>query len=105
MDTSLGGRRVQARGKRAREEGEGMTGNEYEWRWGARAEAEITEKAVASFVADIYYAEDRNQADNGEEGAEQGEGENGEEGPSSRRKKHEQLLKHIEQVAGSQLIS
>jgi hypothetical protein len=89
MDASMGTRRVQARGRSSRngEEGEAST-EDHEWRWGARAEIEITEKAVADFVAEIYVEAD-----------EQGSSEGGQ------KKKQENLLKHIERAAGSQLIS
>lgn len=94
---SLIGKRVQARGRKSRNEDGEATGEEYEWRWGARAESEITEKAVGDFVAEIYLHSD----DQGDEGEEE---DNGEE-VVSREKKQERLLQQIEHAAGSQLIS
>lgn len=88
MDASLGTKRVQARGRKSKGgEESGNSLEEQEWRWGARAEAEITEKAVANFVSDIYFdAED-------------------EEGDSSIKKKQERFIEHIQLAAGSELIS
>lgn len=95
---TLTGKRQQVKGRRSRtEEGE-PSGEEYEWRWGARAEVEITEKAVADFVRQVYFdSEDVG----GVEGEQDGDGEEA----TSRAQKEEQLLKHIEHAAGSQLIA
>jgi hypothetical protein len=85
-------RRVQARSRKSKGGGEenDKSTEDHEWRWGARAESEVTEKAVADFVAEIYF-----------DSEEQGEGGD----QSSREKKQETLLKHIEHAAGSQLIA
>ncbi|UZJ52226.1 hypothetical protein CBS101457_001546 [Exobasidium rhododendri] len=91
-------KRVQVKGRKTRGGGGGGGGGDendkstedFEWRWGARAESEITEKAVAEFVAEIYLVSE-----------EQGNGES----QSSRAKKQENLIKHIENAAGSQLIA
>lgn len=97
---SLIGKRVQARGRKSRTEDGEATGEEFEWRWGSRAESEITEKAVGDFVAEIYLHSD----DQAEDDEEENEGNDGKE-VVSREKKQEMLLKQIEHAAGSQLIS
>jgi hypothetical protein len=95
---TLVGKRSQVRGRKSKtEEGE-PTGEEYEWRWGARAEVEITEKAVADFVSQVYFdSEDLDEVE-GEQDDDGGES-------TSRAQKQQQLLQHIERVAGSQLIA
>jgi hypothetical protein len=105
MDTgSLLGKRIQARGRKSRtDEGE-RTNEEYEWRWGPRAEVEITEKAVAEFVSQVYMdADGQDQEDDANADANGGHDQDDQE--TSRAKKQELLLKSIEQAAGSQLIS
>lgn len=104
MEASLGGKRVQARGRRSKggEDGEAMMGEEYEWRWGSRAEAEISEVAVAKFVTEIYYDAEE-QAREDQDADEQGRIE--ESTHANHKSREEQLLKHIENAVGSQLIS
>lgn len=103
MDTgSLLGKRVQARGKKSRTEEGVRINEENEWRWGPRAEVEITEKAVAEFVSQIYMDSDGQDQDD-DALVSRGQGQDDLE--TSRAKKQELLLKSIEHAAGSQLIS
>lgn len=117
IEASLAGRRTQARGNvRRNRNGDAEIVEEFEWRWGARAEAEITEKAVAAFVTDVFIgAEEEEQGLQGEEandvgdssGDEEANGQdNDEHSVASRRKRRKaQLQRDIERVAGSALIS
>lgn len=61
-EATLAGKRMQARGASVRKGRGGAAEMDVveavEWRWGSRAEAEITEKAVADFVADVFLHEE-----------------------------------------------
>lgn len=87
-------KRTQVRGKRknrtsGRDAEEGIA-----WRWGPRAEAEISEKSVALFIHDIFSS----LADE--------EQENGAGSSTARREMEPQsLITQIERAAGSELIS
>lgn len=64
---TLEGRRTQAHGGNSRKNrgsggADSNTVQDIEWRWGARAEAEISEKAVASFISDVFLSEERQTA-------------------------------------------
>ncbi len=76
------------RGMRRQRDGE-QPEESYEWRWGARAEAEVSEQLIASFAIDIMAAQDEMRlyridaggslADDAEGGEEQEEEEDEEE--------------------------
>ncbi|KAJ7261310.1 MAGE family-domain-containing protein [Mycena haematopus] len=94
------------KGKRARVQAaddEGQT--TYEWRWGARAQSEVGEKAVAEFVAEFMVQEERQGQD---EGDEEEEGAAAGRARANKRRvdaasKLEKMFKGIERAAGGQL--
>jgi hypothetical protein len=117
FEATQSGRRKQVRGsvRRNRQSGDTEVVKEFEWRWGARAEAEISERAVADFVTDIVMnvdlavdrdfdepdeseEEDVNQTQTQDATAEAGDIGN------IRKRKKINLLKDIEKAAGSALI-
>ncbi|KAJ7583842.1 MAGE family-domain-containing protein [Mycena floridula] len=49
--------------KRVRAEADDESGIQYEWRWGNRAEGEISEKALAEFVAELMVGNAREEDD------------------------------------------
>lgn len=115
------------RGTRGGAEGEeGVAGMEvFEWRWGARAEAEVGEKAVAMFIGEVFHGrapgEENDEEEDEEErertrrqvdgsrqaafrnGATAGAGASA-SGRMGKKEKETQLLKEIERAAGSQLF-
>lgn len=95
-------KRTQVRGKRknrtsGRDAEEGIA-----WRWGPRAEAEISEKSVALFIYDIYNSPDEAATDDAEE---DGQGAGASPNRSRRVVEPQSLLTQIERAAGSELIS
>lgn len=100
MDGASLGKRVQAKGRKSRAEEGRASGEALEWRWGARAESEVTEKAVGEFVADVYIntnGQGRNN-DTVDEDEDDGDGDADE-------KTRRSVLQHVEHAAGSALIS
>ncbi|KAJ6500519.1 MAGE family-domain-containing protein [Mycena sanguinolenta] len=96
------------KGKRSRVQAaddEGQT--TYEWRWGARAQSEVGEKAVAEFVAEFMVQEERQGLDDGDEEEEGGGATAGRARANKRRadaaNKLEKMAKGIERAAGGQL--
>lgn len=117
LEATLTGRKKQVRGnvRRNRQSGDNEVMREFEWRWGARAEAEISEKAVADFVADIVMNVNLSRDQDSDEGDEsdidvreeqpQESAADGEENILNVRKRQKKnLLKDIEKAAGSALI-
>ncbi|SPO36036.1 uncharacterized protein PSFLO_01507 [Pseudozyma flocculosa] len=87
-----------ATGSRMRDDEEGAS---YEWRWGSRAEAEVSEQSIAKMVEAIFH-EDEATA-----GADEGE-QHPDDAQVSRRRmaqRRESLLRDIETAAGSQLLA
>jgi hypothetical protein len=93
-----------AKGKRARvSAAEDEGGQTYEWRWGARAQSEVGERAVAEFVAEFMVSEERQ-----EDGDEEEEGNAAGKARANKRRvdaasKLEKMMKGIERAAGGQL--
>ena len=110
-EASLSGKRTQARGLRKRREDDLDIVEEYEWRWGARSEAEITEKAVAGFIAEVTTAEvDSVAADTRSSRSrmspdEQPPPQNNDLTSDHVRRRTEQVLRDVERAAGSALIT
>ncbi|WFD30763.1 hypothetical protein MSPP1_001787 [Malassezia sp. CBS 17886] len=67
----------------------------FEWRWGARAEAEIGENAVAAFIEQVYGTD---------KGPKREEGGVGERTGRSVRVSQEELRRQMEHAAGSPLV-
>lgn len=103
------GRSSAAQGSTAREEEEEEAGDpSVEWRWGARAEIELGEKAVARFVQAIYESggTEPTGVNGGEEGEEQtqqqeetGAGARGGKGRTG-----EKLMREIARAAGTKRL-
>ncbi|GBE88892.1 Melanoma-associated antigen G1 [Sparassis crispa] len=73
--------------------------NNWEWRWGARARAEVGEKAIARFVAEFMVAKTGGDETDGE-----GEGEEGRaRADVGEKKRFEIILRGIERAAGTAL--
>ncbi|KAJ6602809.1 MAGE-domain-containing protein [Mycena vulgaris] len=90
------------KGKRARvAQADDDAGQTYEWRWGARAQSEVGEQAVAAFVAEFMVGPDA------DEGEEEEEGAAGRARAQKRRADSEgklaKMMKGIERAAGGQL--
>lgn len=107
MDASMARRRTQARGnvKRTRN-GDSDAVEDFELRWGSRAEVEIGETAAASFIADICLKNNNADLEEEEEEEEQeAETQNGLGSARERRKKRrEQILREVQRAAGSSLV-
>ncbi|KAJ7621120.1 MAGE family-domain-containing protein [Roridomyces roridus] len=74
-------------------------GQTYEWRWGARAQSEVGEKAIAEFVAEFMVGE-REEA---EEDQEEGGRRRGTKQRADAESKFDKMFKGIERAAGGQL--
>ncbi|PWN42682.1 MAGE-domain-containing protein [Ceraceosorus guamensis] len=110
-----------SKGRRAiaskRKDGEGRPGevDNFEWRWGARAEVEVGEPNIAAFVKEVYLtSEDADDSEDAEpsaatRGSGRRSGANAAESRTTQRsnrdtQKEALLLRDIERAAGSQLV-
>ncbi|KAJ7487288.1 MAGE family-domain-containing protein [Mycena galericulata] len=94
------------KGKRGRvAQADDDAGQTYEWRWGARAQSEVGERAVAAFVAEFMVGEEGREEPEEEEEA--GGSAAGRARAAKRRadgeSKLEKMTKGIERAAGGQL--
>lgn len=102
MDASMARRRTQARGnvKRTRN-GDSDIVEDFEFRWGSRAEVEIGETAAASFIADIcLQANHAGIEDEAEEEVQSNDGNL----DVRQKKRREQILREVQRAAGSALV-
>ncbi|KZO97255.1 MAGE-domain-containing protein, partial [Calocera viscosa TUFC12733] len=115
--TQAAGRGRRARGADDTEEGDVS----YEWRWGPRADAEISEKRAAEFIADVYLKRreeiqevEDSEDDEDEQPARKGRGRGKNDEAAERRrekqakkekerKEMERILKEVERAAGGNL--
>lgn len=111
---------VPAGGRKARRTGEEEGQDNFEWKWGPRAEVEIGEVAVAEFVQSVYAHQDHEAGDEEEEEAGPSQSQHrrrsgatngtqrrtGQTQSRHEKEKQSQLLRReIERAAGSQLIA